>query len=263
MSELAFIPDLIPQTPTVVETLVRSLRQAIMSGALAGGTPIRQEEMSRKFGVSRVPLREALLRLEGEGLVETQPRRGVVVTALSSEDFSEILEMRQALESLAIGLAAQKFTDAHLRQVLEIVDQADELLKKEGPLDLSSEFEHRWGALNLEFHRRLYAPANRPRLMTSIEAMHNLFARHVRVLIEGGVRFDDVQPSAEETLAANLAEWRAVNNEHRDMALACARHDADEAKRLLHHHISGHGAELLRRLRNSPSALTQSTARQG
>src|ERR1700744_250767 len=108
--------------PTAVESVTRVLRQAILNGALSGGSVLRQEELAKKFGVSRVPVREALLKLEGEGLGETQPRRGVVVTMLSADDFEEILEMRFSLESLAIERAAAQFKPADTRAALEIVE---------------------------------------------------------------------------------------------------------------------------------------------
>ena len=237
-------------SPTMTSSVARLLRQAILDGALPGGSVIRQEEVARKFGVSRVPIREALLKLEGEGLVETQPRKGVVVTVLSTDDFEEILEMRFALESLAIERAASRFTAAHSEAAMAVVEQAREVLNDSRSPDLAKELDSRWGELNWLFHRRLYEPAARPRLLATIENLQQLFARHLRLHI--AVRDPQAEPAAgalRGDTAANVTEWASVLNEHEQMVRACMQHDAAAAVAVLKHHISDHGAELVRRLR--------------
>jgi DNA-binding GntR family transcriptional regulator len=237
-------------SPTMTSSVARLLRQAILDGALPGGAVIRQEEVARKFGVSRVPIREALLKLEGEGLVETQPRRGVVVTVLSTDDFEEILEMRLALESLAIERAAQRFTPAHAETAMAVVAQARDALKRSRNADFAKEFESRWGELNWVFHRRLYEPAGRPRLLASIENLQQLFARHLRLHIAAPAPQAELPAGAlREDAAANLTEWSGVLDEHEQMVLACSRHDVPGAIALLKHHITDHGTELVGRLR--------------
>ncbi len=246
----AYALDIPSQAPTVAESVARALRKAIIDGALRGGSAIRQEEVARAFGVSRVPVREALLKLEGEGLVATHPRRGVVVTMLSTDDFEEILEMRFALESLALRRSAAQFRQADLDATLGIVDAARTALDASG-LDRLREFESRWGNDNWKFHQRLYLPARRPRLLASIEQLQQLFARHIRMRIvtQGETKETPDRESRERDEAANLREWAQVLDEHESMARACALHDADLAIDVLKHHISDHGAELVQRLR--------------
>ncbi|MEO6958985.1 MAG: GntR family transcriptional regulator [Burkholderiaceae bacterium] len=241
-------------SPTVTELVVQALRRAILEGALEGGATIRQEDVARQFGVSRVPVREALLKLEGEGLVETLPRRGVVVTMLSTEGFEEILEMRIALESLALERAAPRFTLSDTNAALELVQAArDDMLASANP-DANKELASRWGDMNWEFHRRLYAPADRPRLLASIENLQQLFARHLRMRMSVDWKITSDGKSAGETprkgvAAANLREWATVLKEHEQLLRACSRHDAAGAITLLKHHIADHGAQLLQRLR--------------
>jgi DNA-binding GntR family transcriptional regulator len=261
MSLDPYLSDFPRQSPTASESISRVLRQAILDGVLAGGSMLRQEELAKKFGVSRVPIREALLKLEGEGLVETQPRRGVVVTTLSAEDFEEILEMRFSLESLALELAAPRFTPEDTQAAMQILAQASEGMNTPGEPDLRKEFESRWGDLNWEFHRRLYQPANRPRLLAVIENLHQLFARHLRMRIAtAGAANGPSYGSPQEQIAANLREWAGVLEEHRLMVEACDRHDPAAAKAVLKRHISDHGAELVRRLRESAAADAPATA---
>ena len=247
----------------MTSSVARLLRQAILDGALPGGSVIRQEEVARKFGVSRVPIREALLKLEGEGLVETQPRKGVVVTVLSTDDFEEILEMRFALESLAVERAAARFTAEQGQAAMAVVEQARDIVRHSENPDLAKELDSRWGELNWLFHRRLYEPAGRPRLLATIENLQQLFARHLRLHI--AVREPQPEPAAgalREDTAANVTEWSAVLDEHEQMVRACLRHDAPAAVAVLKHHIADHGAELVRRLRErSKQSTDESGAR--
>jgi DNA-binding GntR family transcriptional regulator len=247
----SYVLNLPLHAPKASETISRLLRQAIVDGALPGGTFLRQEEIAKKFGVSRVPVREAFHKLEGEGLVHTEPRRGVVVTPLVAEDFEEILDMRLALESVAIDIAARRFSQEDLDAVMKLADQAEQgMLNLAGSLDFHKEFESRWGDLNWKFHRRIYEVAQRPRMLSVIESLHEQFARHLRARIADPASLHgDAFETNEEQIARNLAEWAVVMEEHRQLALACARHDGNAAKSILQHHISDHGTELVRRLR--------------
>lgn len=252
MTLASYANTFLTHAPTLTESISRALRQAILDGVLVGGESVRQEEIAKTFGVSRVPIREALLKLEGEGLVETVPRRGVVVTSLSSQDFDEILEMRLALELLAIERAAQRFTSADARSAMQVVDEARAGMLASPTPDLGKEFESRWGGMNWEFHRRLYLPAARPRLLTTIENLQRLFARHLRVRITAksvgtDPRYDLQAADAEET----LREWAQVLDEHEQMVKACEAHDVAAAQEVLRHHISDHGTEAVQRLRNT------------
>ena len=77
------------------------LREAIFAGTLAAGSPLRQEEIAARLGVSRLPVREALRRLESEGLVVLRPRRGYVVASLDREEIKDVLDLQATLEALA------------------------------------------------------------------------------------------------------------------------------------------------------------------
>lgn len=230
---------------TIADGVALALRRAILDGALEGGLVLRQEELARKFGVSRVPVREALLKLEADGLVHTHPRRGVVVTALSASDFSEILEMRGALEPLALKFAIGRMTKARLepaRAILREIEVQKAALSEDGHFD----FEVQWGDLNWAFHRALYLPAYRPRLLGTIENLHLLFSRHLRT------RLDSLQsvflPEGYrhyKTTDATKSEWRQVHGEHHEILEACAHKDVARATGLLKKHIRHHGQALV------------------
>src|SRR5580658_3013847 len=123
-------------TPDLV---VERLRDDIVSGRLAPGEPLRQDEIARSFGVSHVPIREAFLRLEAERLVEIRPRRGAIVAALSAAELEELNEMRAALECSALRVAAPKLTGGDLQKAAQVLVRIDRQ-------------PDRWGEQNTAFH---------------------------------------------------------------------------------------------------------------
>lgn len=235
------------QLQTMADAVASALRQAILEGALTDGEPLRQAELATKFGVSRIPIREALLKLERAGLVQTRPRRGTVVTALDANAFEEILEMRSALESLALKLAIPRIQDSDIDAAGKILQQTETALHAPAAADdRSTEFETRWGEVNWQFHRMLYRPAAKPRLLDAIENLHLLFARHLRARLEiiAPARTADDLGEVEK----NRSEWAGVVQEHRDLLDACRTRDTIRAQAILERHIGMHGKELVRRL---------------
>ena len=99
---------LVPRAPVA---LVDALREAILDGRFAPGARLVQEELAARYGTSRIPLREALRRLEGEGLVLTSYNRGSIVRPLSPKDVADLYDVRLALETLAVRRAAARLAD--------------------------------------------------------------------------------------------------------------------------------------------------------
>lgn len=249
------------RSQTRADAIAAALKRAVLEGALKDGTVLRQAELANRFRVSRIPIREALLKLQAEGLVEAQPRRGTVVTSLDAEDFDEILEMRVALETLAIRLAVPRVNKHELGEATRILDEAEESLHAPDPAerDGKREFESRWGDLNWAFHRALYVPARKPRLLDAIENLHLLFARHLRLRVE--IIAPALLPSAKaDGSARDTAEWASVLREHRDILAACEKRDARLACSILTRHIRVHGTELVRRLRRAQAGTALRSA---
>jgi DNA-binding GntR family transcriptional regulator len=112
----------------VQEAVVDRIRDMIVSGELKPGDRLRQDELAETFGVSTMPIREALRQLQAEGLVAFQPRRGAAVAALSVAEYEEIYRIREALEILACGWAAEDFDRIpidDLRKLLAEIEQAE------------------------------------------------------------------------------------------------------------------------------------------
>ena len=201
---------------TAQAMVAEGLREAILRGVVAGGEPIRQEDVAEQFGVSRGPVREALRQLQGEGLVELRDHRGAVVSELSAEEVTELSDIRIALETLAIRLAVPLMTEEDLRRAEEILDRADD----------APDLADRWGEFNWEFHSALYAPARRPRQMDMMEAIHSNFERYLRVYV----------------LALDYEE--RGQREHWQILRLCRQGDAEGAAELLGSHV-GYVGEMI------------------
>lgn len=117
------------ETATPVENLTlwqrvyTHLRGEILSGALLPGSELHEVALSETLGVSRGPIREAIGRLAAEGLVTVRPRRGAVVRALSTEEFLEAYQVREALEVMAVRLAVPRLTEADVEALETLVDE--------------------------------------------------------------------------------------------------------------------------------------------
>lgn len=111
------------------EVVFESLREAIITGLLKPGERLMEVQVAEELGVSRTPVREAIRKLELEGLVVMLPRRGAYVAGISVKDIADVFEVRAALEALAASLAAERITDAELedleRSLVEITKVSD------------------------------------------------------------------------------------------------------------------------------------------
>jgi DNA-binding GntR family transcriptional regulator len=208
---------LLASTPDLV---AGRLRDDIVSGRLAPGEPLRQDEIARSFGVSHVPISEAFVRLEAERLVEIRPRRGAIVAAFSAAELEELNEMRAALERCALRIAAPKLTDGDLQKAAQVLDRIDDQPK-------------RWVELNTAFHAILYKSAERPRLLAEILSLQRSVERYI---------FQEVR------LTNNLADSQ---REHRKLLNLLEQRKIDEACSLLNDHILKPGRILVSKLRKS------------
>ena len=99
------------------DVVFNTLRQAILRGELKPGERLMEIQLANKLGVSRTPIREAIRKLELEGLVLMIPRRGAEVAEITEKSLRDVLEVRGALEELAVKLACQKITDAQIAEL--------------------------------------------------------------------------------------------------------------------------------------------------
>src|ERR1700754_4240461 len=111
------------QAHPLVDAVTERIEAAIISGALEPGSRLSEQALAASLGVSRGPLREAIRRLEGRKLLQRTPTMGVRVAALSLKDLNEVLQVREALEGMAAGLAATHMTDAEITALTGLLDK--------------------------------------------------------------------------------------------------------------------------------------------
>lgn len=119
--------DFLPLRDVVFQTL----RQAILCGQLQPGERLMEIHLANQLGVSRTPVREALRKLELEGLVVTVPRKGALVADIAPSDLQDVLEVREALEELAVRKACQNITDAQIEKLYEAAHTFESNVRKE------------------------------------------------------------------------------------------------------------------------------------
>lgn len=153
-------------------TAAKRIREMIVEGRFADGSPLRQERLAEELGVSRVPLREALRLLETEGLIELRSNRGAVVKLPTPDEIAQLAEMRAKIEgwllSIAIDFARPKD-----------IEKLEGLLEK-----MASCSDEDWSGYNMQFHSALLAPANREIVIQQLKGLHRrLFERfHLPIL---------------------------------------------------------------------------------
>ena len=146
------------------------LRQAILSGDLAPGQRLVEEELAGTLGVTRQSLRAALLDLATEGLVERIPNRGARVRIVSTEEAVAITECRMALEALCAAKAAARITDDDAVQLRELGDNLKRSVADGNPLKYSE--------LNRELHRRVGVISGQQVAVGLLERLHGQLVRH-------------------------------------------------------------------------------------
>jgi DNA-binding GntR family transcriptional regulator len=205
--------------------IARALAQRIVTGALAPGTPIRQDRIAVEFRASHVPVREAFRKLEAQGLVVGEPRRGVRVAPIDPAAVIEVTEMRAALETLALRHAVPNLTEADLAAA------AAAQAAGAASADIAV-----WEAANRRFHRALTAPCALPRLMATIDDLHQVGARFL------------------------FATWKELewqprsDDEHRAIMSAIRKRNARAAIAALNQHILAAGRALAAMLETAQQA---------
>ncbi len=147
-----------------------ALRQAILSGDLAPGQRLVEEELAATLGVTRQSLRAALLDLTAEGLVERVPNRGARVRVVSTAEAVAITECRMALEALCAVKAAQRVTDEEAAQLRQLAENLKRSVADGNPLEYSE--------LNRELHRRVGAISGQAVAVGLLDRLHAQLVRH-------------------------------------------------------------------------------------
>jgi DNA-binding GntR family transcriptional regulator len=196
--------------------IANALRSQILNGRYQANDPLRQDLISGQLGVSKIPLREALVQLKAEGLVTFMPKRGAVVSQLSAAEVMEIYTMRIALETVALEKAIARISPADLiraQGVLEIIDSETD--------------KTQWGDLNWEFHATLYQAARMPLLLNTIQRLHNNVLRYLIIYLD------------------SLSAAGVSQSEHWTILEACREKNTLQALTVLKKHLGQASAHLV------------------
>lgn len=191
------------------EQAYRHLRAAIQEGRLKPGDRLREGELALEIGLSRTPIREALAKLEAEGLVVHDASRGIMVAELDYRMVTELYYMREVLEGTAARLAAQHASEVEISILEDLCRQYGESLDNEAKLALS----------NRQFHNTLYRCSHNRYLNNMLTVLHDALSLLGRTTLADRER-------AAETL-----------REHKAVVEAIQRRDADAAEQALRNHI--------------------------
>lgn len=193
-----------------------ALRELILSGEYSQGEQLRQDDVAKKLGVSRIPVREAFQQLEGEGLIVNVPYKGAVVSMLSADEIAEYCDIRTTLEGELLALAIDRMTP-------EVISRARKTIER-----MASANPQKWGDINWQLHSDLYAIAGRPITLEMIRKIHDNLGRYVRL-----------------QLSLSEANRERAHEEHQRLVDLCEQGRKNEAVGLLQDHISGAKNDLI------------------
>ena len=195
------------------EAAYTRIRAAIRDGVLAPGERLTEADLAARFGVSRTPVRQAMARLEAEGLLTHEARRGLAVTRPDHQQVVELYVMREILEGAAARLAAQHASDTEIAAMAEIVEREPDAFGDARAL----------AEVNLRLHGLLYLAAHNRYLLRSLEQLSATMALLPTLLTRGG--------RAEAAHAEHRAILKAIAKRDGDAAEAAARRHARAAQK--------------------------------
>ncbi|PKG58982.1 GntR family transcriptional regulator [Shewanella sp. Choline-02u-19] len=212
------------KTPIVHKTrtqvVVEVLREKILSGEIAAGMPLRQSALADEMNVSRIPVREALLQLEAEGLVKFEAHKGATATILSAVQVTELFDLRALIETDLLAKAIPNMTEDDLTEAEGILDSLDVAFQDKDQIE-------RWSGLNSQFHTCLYRAADKPHTIEVVNGLNTNCDRYVRLQL---------------FLASGIPK---AQQDHRELLDYCRKGDVDNAVELLRSHIL-HAAAAIR-----------------
>lgn len=206
------------QHRTISSAVGDELRRRILDGTFQSGMQLRQDALAEEFGVSRIPIREALVQLDAEGLVKILPHKGAVVSELSIAEIDELFELRVLLEPRLLQASAPHLTVEDFLRLHAILDEYN--------AEIKAMHIGRWGELNTSFHMLMYRHAEKPRSLTLVGNLLQDSDRHARIQLSLDNNTD------------------RAHREHTELVALCEAGRIAEACDLLKSHIEHAGKSL-------------------
>jgi DNA-binding GntR family transcriptional regulator len=204
---------------TRTQLVVETIREKILSGEIKAGQPLRQAALASELNVSRIPIREALLQLEAEGLVTFEPHKGATATSLNVSQVDELFELRAMLESDLLASSIPNLSYEKLAEATTILEKLERALGTENAAN-------KWSELNSNYHNCLYSAAEKPQTLDLVNTLNKNADRYIRMhlLWAGGIS--------------------KAESEHNEILAYCKSKDIDKATAILKKHILGSRDEI-------------------
>ncbi len=207
------------------EVIFNTIREAIISGELKPGERLMEVQLAEKMGVSRTPVREAIRKLELEGLVEMIPRKGAHVAEVSVKDIMDVLELRSTLDGLATELAAERITDDEIKELKHIYSQFVSYVEKDNLPGIVKK--------DVEFHDVIYRSSRNDRLITIVSNLREQIQRFRVIYLKG------------------YSNPREIANEHSEIIEAISTKNRELAKQVAQEHIRKQQEAMINSLKKS------------
>ena len=204
------------------DVVFKTLRQAILRGELKPGERLMEIQLANKLGVSRTPIREAIRKLELEGLVLMIPRRGAEVAEITEKSLRDVLEVRKALEELSVELACDRVTEEDLKELEKAAEEFQRITKNGDVTEIAEADVH--------FHDIIYRAADNQRLT---QLLNNLGEQMYRYRVE---------------YLKDIAVRRTLAEEHRSICEALRAGDETQALDYIRVHIDNQQKAIIRGL---------------
>ncbi len=213
---------------TLTEEVYEALKGDILSRRLRRGARLVESRLAAEFGVSKTPVREAISRLEREGLVDFIPHHGAVVSRLSAKQVEDLMELREALEGFGAEKAATRISAEHLQTLSRLVTEGAEALTK-GELE-------RYKEIDLRFHRVIQAASGNERLALAIAGL----ADQIRMVMSTSVQ---LKGRADSSVEEHRGIYEALERRDPQAAAAAARSHIARARDAILAHLRQSGDE--------------------
>lgn len=212
------VNDYLPLRDVVFNTL----RQAILRGEMEPGERLMEIQLAQKLGVSRTPIREAIRKLELEGLVIMIPRKGAEVAHITEKDMRDVLEVRSTLEELVVQLAIKNVTEEKLDELRAANRVFESAVVSKDVVNIVE--------ADVKFHDILYSMTNNPRLIQIINNLREQMYRY---------RLEYVKDARTHSI---------LISEHNDIIKQIKEKNVDVARKVIHQHISNQEKGIIRLL---------------
>lgn len=206
------------------DVVFNTLRQAILRGEMEPGERLMEIQLAQKLGVSRTPIREAIRKLELEGLVIMIPRKGAEVAHITEKDMRDVLEVRCTLEELAVSLACKNVTDERIADLKAANKVFESSIVSKDVVNIVD--------ADVQFHDAIYAMTDNARLIQIINNLREQMYRY---------RLEYVKDARTHSI---------LISEHNDIIRQLSEKNVDAAKMVVRQHINNQEKGIVRLLNN-------------